>query len=265
VEGTGSHAGGDFVFTISRGATSEAETVSYALGGTATAGIDYVVPSGLANFAIGQSTVQIHLSVRRDAVAERDETVVMKLGIVNAGGLIDPAHAVTTGVIIDDEPRTINGTNHADVLNGRPFVDTINGLGGNDVIHGGSSNDRLVGGRGADVLRGDQGSDRFVFKSILDSAGASRDTILDFRHGQDKIDLSAIDADVSQAGNQAFHWLGEAGFTLSPGQLIEKLFNRPGTASDRTVVFADVNGDGHADMQIALVGLKHLVASDFVL
>src|SRR5262249_39052146 len=38
VEGTVPHAGGDLVFTISRTATSEAETVTYTLGGTATAG-----------------------------------------------------------------------------------------------------------------------------------------------------------------------------------------------------------------------------------
>ena len=66
------------------------------------------------------------------------------------------------------------------------------------------------------------------------------------------------------AHNQKLAWRGEHNFTNSHGQLIEKLYNRPGT-SDRTVVYGDVNGDAKADFQIELVGLKHLVAGDFVL
>ncbi len=38
-----------------------------------------------------------------------------------------------------------------------------------------------------------------------------------------------------------------------------------GTANDRTIVFADANGDGRSDFQIELTGLKTLKAGDFVL
>ena len=40
-----------------------------------------------------------------------------------------------------------------------------------------------------------------------------RDIITDFTHGQDKIDLSAIDANTRVAGNQAFTWRGTGDFT----------------------------------------------------
>ena len=44
-----------------------------------------------------------------------------------------------------------------------------------------------------------------------------------------------------------------------------KQFNNPGSTNDYTLVQADVNGDGVADFQIELSGLKTLSASDFVL
>jgi hypothetical protein len=265
VEGTAPGVGGHLLFTVTRTATSEAEAVNVTLGGTATSGTDYTAPSAVVSFAVGQSTALINVAIKRDAVREHDETVVLTLNGPSGEGHINPHHASATGIILDDEPRTINGTNHADVLNGRPFVDTINGLAGNDVIHGGGGNDRLVGGRGADRIAGDAGHDVFAFTSILDSAGANRDIILDFTHNQDKIGLSAIDADATLPGNQAFQWIGQTGFTHSPRQLNETLVNRPGTTADRTIISADVNGDAVADMQIVLIGLKHLVASDFQL
>ena len=50
-----------------------------------------------------------------------------------------------------------------------------------------------------------------------------------------------------------------------PGELIYRLYNPAGTANDKTIVYGDVNGDGRADFQIELTGLKALAASDFVL
>jgi FG-GAP-like repeat/Peptidase M10 serralysin C terminal/Calx-beta domain/FG-GAP repeat len=281
VEGTRPGSGGDLVFAIGRTATSQAETVSYALGGTAIAGVDYIVPSGFVHFAAGQSTALIHISLNPDTVKEKDETVIVALTGANAGGLVSRSHAIATGTIVDDEPKTINGTNGNNHLNGTPFIDLINGLGGNDTIHGNTGNDRITGGPGADVMRGDAGRDVFVFHSILDSAphqsgliggrfslsqgAAQRDTITDFAHGQDKIDLSAIDANSKLAGNQPFAFVGLGNFTHHAGQLVERLYDRPGAAGDRTVIYGDVNGDALADFQIQLVGLKHLVAGDFVL
>ena len=131
-------------------------------------------------------------------------------------------------------------------------------------------------------MTGGPGNDVFVFNSIYDSApgqsglvnansyGAAagqgkRDLITDFTHGQDKIDLSAMDSNIKVAGNQAFAWRGTGNFTHSPGQLIERLYNPAGTAFDKTIIYGDVNGDMRADFQIELTGLKTITVSDFIL
>ena len=126
-------------------------------------------------------------------------------------------------------------------------------------------------------MTGGPGNDVFVFNSISDSApGQSgyvnngtfswlsghgrRDVITDFTRGQDKIDLSAIDANNQAGGNQAFTWLGQGHFHHNhPGELIYRLYNFAGTAHDKTIIYGDVNGDARADFQIELTGLKALV------
>ena len=92
-----------------------------------------------------------------------------------------------------------------------------------------------------------------------------RDVITDFTHGQDRIDLSAIDANSKIAGNQAFSWRGTGNFTGAPGQLIERIYNPAGTANDKTIIYGDINGDARADFQIELTGLKTITVSDFIL
>ena len=44
-----------------------------------------------------------------------------------------------------------------------------------------------------------------------------------------------------------------------------RVYDAPGTSSDRTVVYGDIDGDGRADLQIELKGLFHLQAGDFLL
>ena len=56
---------------------------------------------------------------------------------------------------------------------------------------------------------GGAANDNFVFKTLQDSLVAAPDLIGDFAVG-DKINLSAIDANTSLAGDQAFH-IGGAG------------------------------------------------------
>lgn len=65
------------------------------------------------------------------------------------------------------------GANH---LVGNLADNALSGLGGDDILDGGRGNDRLAGGAGLDT---------FVFGSRHDT-----DTIVDFTHGEDTIDLS---------------------------------------------------------------------------
>ncbi|MBV8687026.1 MAG: M10 family metallopeptidase C-terminal domain-containing protein [Alphaproteobacteria bacterium] len=82
-------------------------------------------------------------------------------------------------------------------------------------LYGGAGADRLIGGDGLDYLTGGSGNDVFVAEigggKIGSKAGAiSVDMVLDFKAGEDKIDLHGIDANSLQAGFQSFNWVGQA-------------------------------------------------------
>jgi D-alanyl-D-alanine carboxypeptidase len=163
-----------------------------------------------------------------------------------------------------------------DKIDGRTGNDQLFGGNGDDRLHGGDGNDRLdggdgrdflSGGKGQDFLTGGVGRDVFDFDSIWETgkSDATRDVILDFARGQDKIDLSGIDANSQRRGDQGFHFVGEAGFFGKAGELHFILADEAGTASDRTLVEGDINGDRIADFQIEITGLHHLGCGDFVL
>jgi Ca2+-binding RTX toxin-like protein len=130
-----------------------------------------------------------------------------------------------------------------------------------DTLKGGALNDLLHGNLGADTLAGGGGADTFQYGSIAESTSGSRDHILDFAAGSDRVDLSRIDADSLTAGNQAFTWIGSSAFSGSAGQL--RAFQQSGT----WFVEGDTNGDGTADLVIALTlqGPTPLGAGDFLL
>ncbi|MDA0222325.1 MAG: hypothetical protein O3C11_03225 [Proteobacteria bacterium] len=110
-------------------------------------------------------------------------------------------------------------------------------------------------------LRGGTGLDTFLFLDVAESAqGNLRDIIIDFSQAEsDRIDLAAIDAQVTLAGNQAFTFIGTASFGGTEGEL------RYVQNANHTFITADVNGDGIADLEIRLNGLHTLVEGDFIL
>ena len=150
----------------------------------------------------------------------------------------------------------LQGSGEGNLLKGNAGNNQLNGLGGNDGLDGGAGHDVLVGGSGRDVLVGGAGSDTFKFGSINDSTLALKDVIIDFNltRGKDKIDLSAIDANTTQAGNQAFSFIGNTNFTAA-GQV----------RFAGGVVSGDVNGDKVADFAIELKNVTKLLTSDFIL
>jgi Ca2+-binding RTX toxin-like protein len=129
------------------------------------------------------------------------------------------------------------------------------------------NDDQLVGGDGddtlADLLYGGGGADRFVFTSIQDSTLAAPDIIFDFGgsrmashagntlpysrnsvfNDRDYIDLSEIDADLTKADNNAFTYIGTAGFS-GTGQL------RIVTTATGTLIEGNINADLAADFRI---------------
>ncbi len=142
-----------------------------------------------------------------------------------------------------------------DDLRGEDDDDNLFGDDGDDRLDGGDGDDDLFGGFGKDRLSGGKGADDFVFRSVSDSAiGRDRDSIRDFRaRDGDQIDLSAIDAESSTAGDDAFSivaaFSGEAGELVLRGKILQ----------------GDVDGDGAADFEIQVTGLKLADLDDAVI
>ncbi|WP_147148374.1 beta strand repeat-containing protein [Reyranella soli] len=98
---------------------------------------------------------------------------------------------------------TLQGASGNDLLFGNGGDDTLQGGPGNDLLVGGDGDDRLTGGANGDILCGGAGNDTFAFPALIQSLpGATGgnnnfDVIVDFVHGQDRIDftnLAGIDA-----------------------------------------------------------------------
>ena len=139
-------------------------------------------------------------------------------------------------------------------------IENVTGSTVADEITGSALANVLNGWAGQDVLRGGGGADRFVFSAASDSAVGKADRITDFSHAQgDRIDLSAIDANTTAAGNQAFSFIGSGGFTHQAGQL------RSTVAGGVTTIAGDVDGNGVSDFHIQLTGAVGPVSADFVL
>ena len=148
-----------------------------------------------------------------------------------------------------------------DTLTGGTGNDLMYGGTGNDLLDGGEGDDILIGRAGADSLTGSFGNDIFRFTSESDSGitSATMDKITDFTHGEDKIDLTGIDANGNLSGIQAFSHVILAGtdsFT-APGQL---QFD-----SATGILYGNTDSDLQPEFSIQLLGVTSLAASDLVL
>lgn len=153
-----------------------------------------------------------------------------------------------------DGSDTMNGQGGLDLLAGEAGDDSLAGGADDDVLTGGSGKDRLDGGAGNDALQGDagtdrleggSGADRFIFLALEDSkTGKLHDTIVDFRSGEDKINLTAIDADTVADEKQHFEFVGASEFSGKAGEL----------RLDGLDLLGDTNGDKKADFEIHILG-----------
>ncbi|MEO7414241.1 MAG: Calx-beta domain-containing protein, partial [Opitutaceae bacterium] len=101
--GTGQGAG-TFTFTRS-GPTSNALTVNFTVGGTATSGSDYTPLGTTVSFAPGSSTATVSVNVLDDSLTEGDETVVVTLA--GGSGYSMGTSSTATVTIQDDDSSTI--------------------------------------------------------------------------------------------------------------------------------------------------------------
>ena len=164
------------------------------------------------------------------------------------------------------------GNDGNDRLFGYDGDDSLDGGAGNDVLYGGNGNDRMFGGDGTDTLEGGagldtmtggKGADTFVFRPrdfAPATLAASKDIITDFNASEgDKIGLSAIDANVKTASDDAFTFIGSQAFHGIAGEL------RYVTEGDGITVYGDTNGDKVPDLGIHLTGLTAITSSSFML
>lgn len=155
------------------------------------------------------------------------------------------------------------GSSHANTLSGGRGNDALVGLAGNDRLDGGAGNDWLSGGTGADRLTGGAGADTFVFRSAADIGLATRDRIADFEPGRDRIDLSAIDANGSEAGHSFTLLARGKAFTGDSGEL--RWYTTTAKGKAVTIVEGDIDGDKTADFRLDLDGKLALSKGDFLL
>ena len=113
--------------------------------------------------------------------------------------LVEASVSFTLGANVENLTLTgsaaINGTGNglANAIIGNAAANSLIGLAGNDTVDGGGGDDRVNGGDGNDDLTGGAGKDTFVFNSAIKpktAAKANADTVLDFSHADDTIELA---------------------------------------------------------------------------
>ncbi|WP_050532383.1 calcium-binding protein [Pseudaestuariivita atlantica] len=177
-----------------------------------------------------------------------------------AGDTFTSIEAFRTGNTVD-QLRGDAGDNH---FSGGGLTDRLYGRAGNDTLRGGEGADAIYGGLGADVMTGGPGAgrmDRFIYFNAAETGAGpgNRDLITDFTPGEDRIEISRIDADITQGFKQRFDFIGDAAFSGTAGEL------RFDHDAGRTIVQADRDGDGTADFEILLTGTLTLSATDFLI
>jgi DNA-binding beta-propeller fold protein YncE len=156
-------------------------------------------------------------------------------------------------------PAAESATGQAMLAVTNELTSTLTVYGLTTMKSGSDGKDKLFATDGVDELTGAGGMDRFIFSAarIGDADAASRDLITDFASGEDRINLSRIDANSTIAGNQAF--VRVDGFSGNAGQLLVA------AEGDSLLMKGDMNGDGLADFVIELAGVSALSVSDIVL
>jgi Ca2+-binding RTX toxin-like protein len=186
----------------------------------------------------------------KDTVLVNDERGLARtLDLSGEGG--DDTFAVT----IEGDHRLSGGDGNdsiqsdfgTDRIDGGDGLDTLNAGTGDDTVLGGAGKDLIGGGLGADRLAGGVGRDVYIYRDCAESSAAGGVDLLSLQ-GDDRIDLSRIDADQTAAGDQAFV-LVEA-LSGEAGQLAVEY----DSAARVTWVRGDVDGDGLADLEISLRG-----------
>jgi len=219
-------------------------------------GDDLLIGGGGGDFLFGDTgtdSVSYELAISGVSVS-------LSTGLGTAGEAAGDILIDVENLVGSDFADDLEGNFLSNVIVAGSGDDAIRAAGANDVIIAGAGNDRLSGDAGADSLTGGIGADVFAYSNVSDSSGDGVDFIADFRHSEgDRIDLSLIDANPFQGGDQAFTFIGNDGFHNVAGEL------RVLTNDVATFVLGDTTGDGNADFIIALDNVIVFTPQDFLL
>jgi Ca2+-binding RTX toxin-like protein len=228
----------DLIYTFFRtGANTNALTVNYAVGGTATLGTDYTgiaATPATVTFASNSSTATVTVYPKADTTTEANETVVLTLA-TGTGYTIGTSGPVTSTILNDDGVINQQGTLGNDVIEaGTSRI--LSARAGNDILIGSNSADTFIGGSGSDTITSGFGFDTVSY-SLASEGG---DTITDFNVFEDIIQVSAsgfgggliagevIDSSQFQLGSAATTSSHRFIYTQALGQLY---FDVDGTGS----------------------------------
>jgi Ca2+-binding RTX toxin-like protein len=172
----------------------------------------------------------------------------------------NPAGADSYALTDNVENGVITGTRDF-TLAGNTLTNRLTGNAASNSLNGGGGDDFLLGGRGQDRMAGGTGGDQFDFNAVIESgpANSSRDVITGFTHLADDIDLSTIDAKAGTGGNNAFSFIGAAGFSAE-GQV------RAVQSGAHTLVQVNTTGASGGEMSVLLVDVtaSTITAADFI-
>mgnify|MGYP001193231778 CR=1 FL=1 len=185
---------------------------------------------------------------------------------LTAGTFIHP-NGVDVQTLVSIE--NVIGSKGDDTIDGNTAANTIRAGHGADAVNGGGGRDVIIGGANRDTLTGGGGKDRFDYNAENESGKGvnARDVITDFTVNAtsgtafvDRIDVSTIDAMAGTTGNQAFTFIGDAGFTVE-GQI------QAVQSGADTLIQINTEGTGGAEMRIVLANFtaSTLEAADFIL
>ena len=198
-----------------------------------------------------------------------DTYVVDNLGdriVELAGGGTDLVQTSLSYTLVGDVENlvltgtsTINGT-------GSALANYIGGNSANNRLVGNGGDDTLMGAGGRDILTGGLGADLFAYGAVTDSGVTPNrwDIIMDFSAAQgDRIDLSAMDANSSLDGNQAFSFIGLLDF--SPGDAGGQLRFEYDDELRATFLYASTDADDDPEFAVLLRSISSISENDIIL
>ncbi len=219
---------------------------------------DAAIGAGQILKVVGGLGIDDHLETDGHLIYVADASSASGSAWVQAGALHDNLIGGAGGDHLD-------GGGGDDLIGGNAGNDTLLGGAGNDTLNGGGGADILIGGAGTDTMTGGGGADHFTFLTVGDFGQTAPDLITDFSAAADKIDLSALDAQYSIPGDQAFNLVFSPGHTLPVSGNVGDVIVTYDTAHDRTEIDVFPSEGAYPDGEIWIAGTQALSAGNFIL